>query len=885
MGFEKKISLIIPVYNKERFIDKCFESVLEQTIDRSLLEVVVVNDGSTDDSLAVCERFAAQNPFLRVIDKPNGGVSSARNAGIRAAKGEYLAFLDADDWLNPCALEKILEVFEHYDDETDVVSYRLVYHKMDGEVSYHKREKWLTKTGLYDLAESPYIAQSTMNVAVRNRPEAPIFFSEELKMGEDQRFVTENLLRRGKLGYCAEAEYSYLRYRGSSASAGNNPLYAFDDMIALYAFFLESAQANPSIAEYCRQILLYNAAWRLKGSKLFPDYCEGQEREEQEARLAAIMRCVPVPSFCKCPYLDRYHRVFLLKRYGLIEEDAQVDITGKKSELGFPSIGYIWKTTPPRLDFMRLIQADDCFQVVARLSCPLFLLDSRVKLEVQIGGMWQELELLASTFDYRACHEKTAKFFITRFNIPFSALAKDACVRFRCTTLQGEEAEHLYVYMDEKVAALRTNSFIRDDAWVFPDYRVRQQDKAIKFIAMDKSYKRKMALSMLKRDRNLLFERMEVKRALRKFEGKAVWVYSDLPTSTAGGNALAQMLHDMKLGDGVERYYVCDLTDELIAKRPELTGKVIKSSGEDFDATLFAASKILASYRERHTFYPEKERFFKFGDLARPKEIVYLQHGILHAHLPWYLGYDRILADRIVVSTTTECEVLLKGYAYTEQSLLKTGAPRLDSLSSDPGNKAKRIVLAPSWRTYLLSGDSQQRIPEDARFLSSAFYRGLVEFVQSLAQSDILTKHGYELDLKLHPNFRCYERHFNFGIPGVNTVFDDIDESLYAVAITDFSSYIYDFIYAGTRVMYFLPDEVEFRAGLNHYRELEISLDDAFGPYANSAEQAVANLDGILSDIENDVPSGYQERIDGLFLHHDGHACDRLYEALRKMGC
>lgn len=114
MDFEKiVVSVIIPVYNSEDTILKAINSVLEQTYDGPV-EIIVVNDGSTDNSLAILKNFQSENlsvPFF-IIDQLNGGVSSARNAGLKVAKGEYIAFLDSDDIWLPDKLKKQIMFLE-----------------------------------------------------------------------------------------------------------------------------------------------------------------------------------------------------------------------------------------------------------------------------------------------------------------------------------------------------------------------------------------------------------------------------------------------------------------------------------------------------------------------------------------------------------------------------------------------------------------------------------------------------------------------------------------------------------------------------------------------------------------------------------------------------
>lgn len=104
---KNKISIIIPVYNAEDYLDRCLQSILSQ--DFNSYEVILVDDGSSDASSLICDRYSATDSRFRTIHKPNGGVSSARNAGIDLAKGEYLMFVDSDDALLPSAVKALTE--------------------------------------------------------------------------------------------------------------------------------------------------------------------------------------------------------------------------------------------------------------------------------------------------------------------------------------------------------------------------------------------------------------------------------------------------------------------------------------------------------------------------------------------------------------------------------------------------------------------------------------------------------------------------------------------------------------------------------------------------------------------------------------------------------
>lgn len=104
---EPLVSIIIPVYNAVPYLAECLESVRRQQYQN--LEIMLVNDGSSDSSLHICEMYARVDSRIRVVDKPNGGVSSSRNLAISQARGEYLQFVDSDDWLDRNATRLLVE--------------------------------------------------------------------------------------------------------------------------------------------------------------------------------------------------------------------------------------------------------------------------------------------------------------------------------------------------------------------------------------------------------------------------------------------------------------------------------------------------------------------------------------------------------------------------------------------------------------------------------------------------------------------------------------------------------------------------------------------------------------------------------------------------------
>lgn len=119
----KKVSVIVPIYNTEDYLEKCIKSIIEQ--DYKNLEIILVNDGSTDSSLEICNRFKKQDNRIIVVDKKNSGQADARNAGLKLATGYYISFIDSDDWIDRKMISSLVKNIEMYSCDVSVCSLHL----------------------------------------------------------------------------------------------------------------------------------------------------------------------------------------------------------------------------------------------------------------------------------------------------------------------------------------------------------------------------------------------------------------------------------------------------------------------------------------------------------------------------------------------------------------------------------------------------------------------------------------------------------------------------------------------------------------------------------------------------------------------------------------
>ena len=129
-----KLSIIVPVYNVEKYVEKCLKSLIEQNIDKKCFEILFIIDGSVDNSETIIRNIIAKNPLYStnvfVFTKENGGLSSARNFGIRHSKGDYLWFVDSDDWIEPNSVQLILSIINEYN--PDIIAQTFYFQEDNG---------------------------------------------------------------------------------------------------------------------------------------------------------------------------------------------------------------------------------------------------------------------------------------------------------------------------------------------------------------------------------------------------------------------------------------------------------------------------------------------------------------------------------------------------------------------------------------------------------------------------------------------------------------------------------------------------------------------------------------------------------------------------------
>lgn len=215
------VSLIIPVYNAEKYLRRCLNSAMEQTFQD--MEIIVVNDGSQDTSLEICREYEKMDRRFRVINKENTGVSDSRNQAIETARGEYLQFMDSDDWLTQDATESFVHAARKFDCDLVVSD----FYRVDGAVfteKQHIRERGLLTRAQYAEYMMREPADFYYGVLWNKLYRRSIVQEHQLKMDEDLRWCEDFLFNLNFIRYAGRFTaiqtpvYYYMKRKGSLVS-------------------------------------------------------------------------------------------------------------------------------------------------------------------------------------------------------------------------------------------------------------------------------------------------------------------------------------------------------------------------------------------------------------------------------------------------------------------------------------------------------------------------------------------------------------------------------------------------------------------------------------------------------------------------------------------
>lgn len=315
-----KVSVIIPVYNAEKFLKYCLNSVINQTYNN--LEIILINDGSIDNSLDVCNEYTKKYKNIKLFTQKNAGVSSARNLGIKKSSGEFLAFVDSDDYVNPYFIEKLVNLITK--ENVDLAASGIIkvpdynYSKIYSEYN----EKTTTANGAYNmmLTDVNFFGYSCnklykKKIIVDNK----IFFDENIHICEDFEFNARYLQYANNITYCSEQLYYYFEnvksatneYKYSERQA--SVLKAYENICKIYRN-VNHELYDLTIFNFIKHKLNINYRLHLNKRKSnFVIMTEEERKIIKKSRNLSIIKKIYIFTSCKFPIITSKIKISIRK--------------------------------------------------------------------------------------------------------------------------------------------------------------------------------------------------------------------------------------------------------------------------------------------------------------------------------------------------------------------------------------------------------------------------------------------------------------------------------------------------------------------------------------------------------------------------------------------
>lgn len=213
----KKISIIVPVYNVEKYVEKCIQSLINQSYKN--IEIILVDDGSNDRSNKIIDEYAKVDSRILTIHQKNKGVSAARNAGLKVATGEYVGFVDPDDYVDYQMYETMLKKIELNMSDLAVCGFSKVTELSDKEEIFEIKDELLSPKkcveDLFDFRGGYAIKPSVWNKLFRRDKIGDLKFDENIGISEDLKFFVQYILKCNSIVYVKQAFYKNLQRDGS----------------------------------------------------------------------------------------------------------------------------------------------------------------------------------------------------------------------------------------------------------------------------------------------------------------------------------------------------------------------------------------------------------------------------------------------------------------------------------------------------------------------------------------------------------------------------------------------------------------------------------------------------------------------------------------------
>ena len=878
-------SVILSIYNTGRYLDDSIGSLLNQTIGFKKIQIILINDGSTDDSEDISLKYKKiykNNIIYTKIE--HSGVSKARNIGLSLAKGKYINFLDSDDKWDSQAF-KYIHLFFIFNKDIDIIGARIKF--FESKNSFHFLDYKFSKTRVVNLTEEYNCIQlSAASSFFRRTSIEQSKFEENILFGEDLRFISNMLLIKPLFGIVKEAIY-YYRRRADSTSAiqnsGKSMEFYFSTINNVQQYLIDkSIFLYNKIVSFIQYYIAYEILFRISSPAFrfldlsnFNKYCDIIEN---------LLRIIDDKYIMEQNILTPRIKIFALsKKYN---KDLRYDIKLKRGKFiysnyklinpkRFKSI-IIWRILEIKGDIIHL-EGEDRF----------WLPREKFYYFCKIGNkIFFPKYYLHPDYDFLTMYGTIEKGRVISFDLKVD--------------IKDEQYIHFYIYYMHKnieifpfLGTLTHLPSIKYSYYATENYLINNNDYLIIYPyneSLANSFEIKYCLELKKQQKdkiiNLRQEIIKYKKRIKDYKSSQIWIINDRKDQAGDNGEYFFRYLNKKKPKGINIYFAIKKNCSDY-KRIKKYGNVINFDSIFYLKKFLTADKIISSIEDSWVYNP----FGEDGNYIRDFynfDLIYLSKGILKDDLSVYLNRIKRQFDLLITSSKYEFNSLLQpNYGYNKNNLIISGLPRFDHLKSlQKQIKVEKIILIfPTWRMYIKGTRdliTDKKI-ESTYFLNSKYFMFYNDLINNPLLLEVMKEYNFTGILCLHPNFSAQWKYFN-----QNELFR-VKEKCFipkilakaSLLITDYSSIFFDFGYIEKPIIYTQFDYEEYRHNHFYIGYFDYKK-DGFGPICYDLE---CTIKIIIYEIKNkcQLKNSYLIRIKRFFMFFDEQNCYRTFNGILRM--
>ncbi|MDR0920839.1 MAG: bifunctional glycosyltransferase family 2 protein/CDP-glycerol:glycerophosphate glycerophosphotransferase [Lactobacillales bacterium] len=886
-------SIIMATYNVSPYIDEALRSLENQLLNfRRNVQVVIVNDGSTDNSLEkalIWEKKYPQN--IVVIDKENGGVSSARNIGIEVATGKYINFLDPDDMLDEGTLLEIKIFFQKNQDVNIVHIPLMLFEAQNGPHTLnHTFEK---DTEIVDINNKPkkiFVHISSSFVKRSLFADDTMRFEIGRKYGEDLALIAKLVEQEQRFGLVNNVYYRYrARNAGDSAmdSSRNDPETYIPNAEMMLKLIHQHESIDNSIDSWLQNVIMYDLAWKVRREEL-PFEPLDNFYEVYFDRLYEILQFIDESVIRSIGHLKWFQKEALVffKNSGklslkghtvgapIVKKDDVVLLNGEKNYFLSNLISKIYVIKyRAETDSLNITGTID--HLFGEIDLTVTATDGVNVFESTVLSEPARIKLIGLpihalytyNFDIPLKNLKDSEFL--KIEINFKNVIRPLKVEFSGMLVSiGNKIEKNYIFAGNKL--------IR--------FNFKQKCFEIKENCLDniRSFELEMSRIIygIKKTPLEQLQRINYLRKIAlqsKLSNKVINIFQDREDK-ADDNAEVFYKYVQEKHPEWDNYFVLERQSHDW-QRLELKGfKLIEYGSKLHEELLIQAQNLISSQANLTVMRPWEKHFGYLRD-AYHYNFIFLQHGVTKHDLSLWLR--KIEKDIRILVTVSEYEkegFLDYGYEYTVKEVKDTGFPRFDRFDVDfsVSKKTGEILISPTWRNGIWEDTDELDVKID-KLKETEFYQLWQELLLSEELLDLYNS-GNSFSLLLHPLLREVESAFivpNYinVIPFEERYVDALKKA--DLLLTDYSSIYFDIAYQGKPTLYYQFDggNVNNKVGYFDFETM------GFGKVCNTLEEVTEEMKNVANN-KFQMKKLYKERVQNFFSYTDSKNSERLLNEL-----